>query len=61
MSKVLNAVMDGKAAEFKAIVNGAVRFVVELDGKFYTNNMGRFIPLAKSKITPFIESSGALQ
>ena len=61
MSKVLLAIVDGKAKEFKAVVKGVVRFVVELDGKFYTNNMGRFIPVAKCKITPFIESTGALQ
>jgi len=61
MSKVMNALMEGKAKEFKATVKGVVRFIVELDGKFYTNNAGRFIPVAKSKITPFIESSITLQ
>jgi hypothetical protein len=61
MSKVMIAIMEGKATEFKATVKGVVRFIVELDGKFYSNYNGRFLPVAKSKITTFIESNGALQ
>ena len=61
MSKVFLAIADGKAKEFKAVVNGAVRFVVELDGRFYSRYSDRYLPVAKSKIAPFIESSGALQ
>ena len=54
MSKILLAIVDGKAKEFQAVVNGVVRWVVKFDGKFYTNNRGRFIPVAKSKITQFV-------
>lgn len=60
MSKVLLAIVDGKAKEFKALVDNSIRFVVEFDGRFYTNNSGRFIPLAKSRIKMLVASSGAL-
>jgi hypothetical protein len=61
MSKVFIAISEGRAKEFKAVVNGAVRFVVELDGRFYSRFSDRYLPLAKNKITPYIELSGALQ
>jgi hypothetical protein len=61
MSKVFLAIADGKAKEFKAVVNGVVRFVAELDGRFYSDYNGRYLPVAKNKITPFVESSCALQ
>lgn len=60
MSKIQLAIVDGKAKEFKAVVKGIVRFVVEFEGQFYTDNRGRFIPVAKSKIGQFIESSAVL-
>lgn len=61
MSKVFTAISEGRAKEFKAVVNGAVRFVVELDGRFYSRFSDRYLPVSKSKITPYIEMSGALQ
>lgn len=60
MSKVLIAIADGKAKEFKAMVNGSVRFVVELEGRFYSSYSGRFLPVAKNKIKPYVESSSVI-
>jgi hypothetical protein len=61
MSKVLIAISEGRAKEFKAVVNGAVRFVVELEGRFYSRFSDRYLPIAKSKITAYIEPISALQ
>ena len=60
MSKVMLAIVDGTAKEFKAAVNGVVCFVVDYNGKFYTNNRGRFVPVAASKVVTFVESTGAV-
>lgn len=65
MSKVMNAIIDGAAKEFQAMVHSVkeVRFIVEFNNKFYIENMGRFIQISKNKFTKIdmIESSLALQ
>jgi hypothetical protein len=61
MSKVFLAVADGTAKEFKAIVNGKIRFVVDYNGKFYTDNgVGRYIPISKDKVTTIAPSANVV-